>query len=175
MSSNSDQSNIGGVCEYQDNLSILRQIAFFSGLPIELLKVIAYLCVREVLRPGQYLFSQDDDDGCSYYIISGKAELLRNEKGVEYVIKTYEDDTFLGILSLLGYMPRLFSLRVKEPTVCLIMTREKFAKAVERFPEIMPKLIQTIINRISLWDKQALQKNADCWQKKGGEIGISVI
>ncbi len=176
MSSNSDQDRPVAHSEFQDNLSILRQITFFSGLPIELLKVFAYLCTREVFNPGQHLFSQGDDDGCGFYLISGKTELLRKQQEIEYTVKTYEKGTFLGMLTLLGNMPRLYSLRAKEPSVCLVITREKFTKALERFPEIMPKLIQTIVNRIELWDKQAIYDNHADWQSGDrAHIGISAI
>lgn len=175
MNSNSDPNRTAEHCEFQDNLSILREISFFSGLPIELLKVFAYLCTREILKPGQNIFTQDDDDGCGYYIISGKAELLRNDTGTEHVIRSYEGGTFLGILALLGAMPRLYSLRAMETTVCLIITREKFTKAVERFPEIMPKLIQAIVTRITLWDKQAIHAGVGHRQQDNKQIGISVI
>jgi CRP-like cAMP-binding protein len=175
MSSNSDQDKIIEQCEFQDNLSILRQITFFSGLPIELLKVFAYLCIREELKSGHYIFSQDDDDGCGYFIISGQTELVRKENDTEHVVKTFEEGVFIGVLSLLGTMPRLFSLKAKDSVTCLVITREKFTKAVERFPEMMPKLIQMIVNRIALWDKQAIHAWAGQWKEYNENIGISVI
>lgn len=175
MNSNSDQDKVTGQCEFQDNLTILRQITFFSGLPIELLKVFAYLCNREVFKSGRTIFSQDDDDGCGYFIISGQVELIRSDNGIEHVIRTYDCGKFIGMLSLLSSMPRLFSLRAGETTTCLVITREKFTKAVERFPEILPKLIQTIATRISLWDKQIIHTRAGQWEEGREQVGISVI
>ena len=69
--------------EFQENLGILRQIQFFSGLPLEALKVFAYLCTRETFRAGDYLFHQDDNDGKAFYILSGEAELVRRDGGGE--------------------------------------------------------------------------------------------
>ena len=39
--------------EFQDNLNLLRQTYFFSGLPLETLKVFAYLCTRQKFDPGE--------------------------------------------------------------------------------------------------------------------------
>ena len=51
---NSPEKNSGPtICEFQDNLNLLRQTYFFSGLPLETLKVFAYLCDREKFRSGR--------------------------------------------------------------------------------------------------------------------------
>ena len=42
-----DENSLSPSSEYQENLDILRQTYFFSGLPLESLKVFAYLCTRE--------------------------------------------------------------------------------------------------------------------------------
>ncbi len=175
MSSNSDPNKPAALCEFQDNLSILRQINFFSGLPIELLKVFAYLCTREVFKPGQTIFNQGDDDGRGYFIISGTAELIHEENGREQLIKTFGQGAFLGILALLGSMPRHFSLRVAEQITCLVITRTKFSKAVERFPEIMPKLIRIIVNHISVWEKRTIHASSDNESNRNNLLGISLL
>ena len=175
MSSNSDPNRPAALCEFQDNLSILRQIAFFSGFPLELLKVFAYLCTREMFKPGQAIFNQGDDDGRCYFIISGSAELIHKENGGEQMIKTFGQGTFLGILALLGSMPRHFSLRAAEQTTCLVITRNKFSKAAERFPEIMPKLIRIIVNHISMWEKRAIHSRSENEGSRNHLLGISVL
>jgi CRP-like cAMP-binding protein len=176
MSLSSEKNEAGRSCEFHDNISILRQIPFFSALPLEVVKIFAYLCSREVFKQGQSLFRQDEDDGRGYYIISGQAELLRTDNGQERVMGTYAEGSFFGSLALLSPMPRLYSLRVITSTlVCLTMHRTKFLKAVEQFPEIMPKVIRAVVDRINMWEKQLysepLQKEKPCRQ----QIGISLI
>jgi CRP/FNR family transcriptional regulator, cyclic AMP receptor protein len=176
MSSSSEKSESGRSSEFQDNVSILRQIPFFSGLPLEVVKVFAYLCSREVFKADQHLFRQDEDDGRGYYIISGRAELLRTENDHERVLKTYADGSFIGSLALLSPMPRLYSLKVATPSlVCLTIHRAKFLKAVGMFPDIMPKMIRAVVDRIAMWEKQLLvepgQNDEPCRQ----HAGISLI
>jgi CRP/FNR family transcriptional regulator, cyclic AMP receptor protein len=45
-------------CEFQENLATLREIDFFSELPLDLLKVIAYLCSREKYQEGDFLINR---------------------------------------------------------------------------------------------------------------------
>ena len=66
-------------CELDQNLELLRQTYLFSGIPLETLKVFAYLCSREKFQEGEYLFRQGEDDGQAFYIISGHAVLEREE------------------------------------------------------------------------------------------------
>ena len=48
MNSSMEKNEQGSSCEFKENLSILREIEFFSELSLETLKVLAYLCKREV-------------------------------------------------------------------------------------------------------------------------------
>ena len=70
-----EKNNTTPSSEFQENLELLRQIYFFSGLPLETLKVFAYLCSREKFKQDEYIFSQDEDDGRAFYIINGQAQL----------------------------------------------------------------------------------------------------
>ena len=74
-----EKNNSTPSSEFQGNLEILRQTYFFSSLPLETLKIFAYLCTREKFRQGEHLFRQDEDDGQAFYIIDGRARLERDE------------------------------------------------------------------------------------------------
>jgi len=71
----------------------------------------------------------------------------------------------------MGKTPRLFSLKALTDTTCLIMTRDKFTKAIEQFPELMPKILHTLVDRIYRWEKKFLAEHAevcsDCLKRSG--------
>ena len=125
--------------EFQDNLEILRQIYFFSGLPLETLKIFAYLCTREKFKKGEHIFRQNEDDGQAFYIIEGKARLERKDNGETKNVRDCEAGEFLGGLTLLGETGRLFSLQSVTDTTCLVLSREKFAKTMKQFPDLLMK------------------------------------
>jgi CRP-like cAMP-binding protein len=162
--------------EFKENLEILRHMDFFSGLPLEALKVFAYLCYRETFKPGDYLFHQDDNDGKAYHILSGKAELVREDEHGESVFRDYGDGEFLGGLALVGDMSRLFSLRASTKVECLSMTRDRFTKALEQFPDLIPRVLATIVKRVRSWEERLFidrDELCDSCRRKVG--GVSLI
>jgi CRP-like cAMP-binding protein len=161
--------------EFQDNLNLLRQTYFFSGLPLETLKVFAYLCTRQRFDTGERLFSQEEEDGQAFYFIEGQAKLEREDNGNARKIRSYKTGDFVGGLTLLSKLRRLYSLTATEPTICLVLTREKFSKALQQFPEIMPRVFKAVANGIDRWEDRFLNDVADqcggCLEK----LGVSLI
>ena len=161
--------------ELEDNLEILRQTYFFSGLPLETLKVFAYLCTREKFKKDEYIFEQHDDDGRAFYIISGKAMLERQDNDNTKKIRDCLAGEFIGGLTLLGEVQRLFSLKAEEDTICLVLEREKFAKALEQFPGIMPRIFKAVAKNIDSWEERFLADSADMCGECMVNLGVSLI
>jgi len=156
MDSSTEKNNDGAACEFQQNLEILRQIEFFAGLPMETLKVFAYLCERETFTSGEFIYRMDDDDGLAVYILSGRLHLIHEGDGGKQTVQTYDQGEFIGGLSLLAPGRRLFSLKAELDTACLVLNREKFGKAIEQFPELVPKIFRSLADSIRSWDQQIL-------------------
>ncbi|MGD2270270.1 MAG: cyclic nucleotide-binding domain-containing protein [Desulfobacterales bacterium] len=175
MNSNSENNKTMASCEFQENLNILRQIDFFSTLPLEVNKILAYLCARETYKEGDYLFNENDDDGQAYYIIQGNTRLLHSEAGGERVIRDYESGAFFGRLALLGSMPRLFSMKALNEVMCLTLSREKFTKALSQFPDQMTKIIKTVAESIQGWEKRFLTHASENCEACMHNIGVSLV
>ncbi|MGD8241588.1 MAG: Crp/Fnr family transcriptional regulator [Desulfobacterales bacterium] len=175
MNSSAADNKTGGGCEFQENLEILRQIDFFAGLPIETLKIFAYLCTREKYQADDYLFTQNDDDGQAFYLISGRAVLIHTSDDSQVDILQCGPGEFMGSLALLGSMPRLFSLQAADAVECLVMTREKFTKAIEQFPELMPRLLKSVVVNIRSWEKRCMTTMRSRGIALNGMVGISAL
>jgi len=175
MSSSEGKTDACLSCEFQENLDILRETYFFSALSLEILKVFAYLCTREKFKEGDYLFTEGDDDGQAFYIISGRAHLSYAKGKKVRIVRTVEPEMFIGGLSLMGKMRRLFSLQAVTDTVCLVLSREKFSKAMEQFPDQMPKIFNALVDRICRWEEKMItQIDATC-ESCQRRIGVSII
>ena len=161
--------------EFQENLQILRQINFFSGLPLETLKIFAYLCTREKFKQGEHIFRQNEDDGQAFYIIDGKARLERNNNGDSIKVRDCETGEFLGGLTLLGETGRLFSLKSVADTTCLVLNREKFAKTMNQFPELMMKICKAVAQSIDTWEKRLLKDQGDQCGECLEHLGVTLI
>ncbi len=162
--------------EFVDNLNIFRNIDFFSGVSIEVMKLFAYLCQRQMYMKDDVIFNQDDDDGKAYYVLSGKTKLIFNSKGKDLLIREFNNDNYFGILSLMTPMVKQFSLIATEDTTCVVMTRKAFSKVVDQFPETPLKIVKTIGQRVLQTERKILMeyetsKNEDIKKL----LGISLI
>ena len=175
MDSSTGKNSAGGTCEFQQNLEILRQTQFFAGLPMETLKVFAYLCTRESFAAQDCLYDKDDDDGQAFYILSGQLVLVHDTDGGEAVIRDFGPGDFIGGLALLAPMRRLFALKAGQATDCLVLSREKFAKAIGQFPELIPRVFKSMADSIRDWDQQRLFEATEKGLSLKDMVGISAI
>jgi CRP/FNR family transcriptional regulator, cyclic AMP receptor protein len=170
-----DESNLSPSGEYQENLDILRQTYFFSGLPLESLKVFAYLCTRERFKAGEPLFLQGDEDADAFCLIAGMAQLERIIGSNVQALRTYGPGEFIGGLTLLGETRRLYTLRALENTTCLVLNREKFTKTLEQFPGQATRLFKAVVDAISRWEEVFLEElTAECG-KCIPRLGVSLL
>ena len=170
-----ERNNSTPSSEFQENLEILRQIPFFSGLPLETLKVFAYLCTREKFKQDEYIFSQDEDDGQALYIINGQARLERRDNGKTTGVREYTTGEFIGGLTLLGETRRLFSLKSVTETTCLLLSREKFSKTIEQFPKLLAKMCNAVAKSIDIWEERFLLDRADQCGECLNKLGVTLI
>jgi CRP-like cAMP-binding protein len=125
-------------------------VPFLSGLPLEPLKLLAYLCRRQTFRPGQTIFRQGEPDPNAYVILSGKARLLLEAPQEILLIQIGEMD-FVGGLSLFCEMDRIYTLRAETQVVSLTLSRDKFQKTLEQYPEIGPRVYEASARSIIRW------------------------
>ena len=175
MNSSPEKNENHQTSEFQDNLELLRNIYFFAGLPLESLKVLAYICSRETFKVGEYLFEQDDDDGQAFYILSGKTGLEHRDENGDHMIREYEAEDFLGGLVLLSNMRRRFSLKAVTDVTCLILTRDKFLITMEQFPELFPKIIKSVVENLSSIEGRFLASSAEGCENCGQMAGFSLL
>jgi CRP-like cAMP-binding protein len=170
-----DESSLSPSCEYQENLNILRETYFFSGLPLESLKIFAYLCTREKFRSGEFLFREGEDGHEAFYLIAGKGQLERGVPAETHAMRSIGAGQFIGGLTLLGENRRLYSLRALEDTVCLVLSREKFTKTLQQFPGQVPRIFNAVVGAINGWEERFLEGlRGDC-SKCLPQLGVSLL
>ena len=76
----------------------------------------------------------------------------------------------MGGLSLLAEMHSLFTVRAAKAPTCLVLTREKFGRVVEQFPDLMPKILKAVVAGVRNWEKEFF--TADAGIK---HLGVSMI
>ena len=81
----------------------------------------------------------------------------------------------MGGLTLLGEMRRLFSLKATEDTTCLILGREKFAKVLEQFQEVMPRIFKALVMGIDNWEERFLTDRTEKCRDCVDQLGVSLL
>ncbi len=151
--------------EFKDNLQILMHLPMLSGLPLEPLKLLAYLCRRQIFRAGQFLFHQEDLDPNAYLILSGRA-LLMLEDPRELDLVEMGEMTFVGGLTLFCEMNRIYALKALTDVATLTLSREKFQKTLEQYPNIGPRIFEATSRTIIRWEthfvREHLSRCSEC-------------
>ena len=161
--------------ELDQNLELLRQTYLFAVVPLESLKVFAYLCTREKFKQGEYLIHQGEDDGQAFFFIDGQAMLEREEDGRVQSVREVQAGEFIGGMSLMGSMQRLYSLRAETETTCLILNREKFSRTMSKFQDLMPNFFKALVRQIDEWEKSFLSgRTVECGDCLS-QLGVSLL
>ncbi|HAA04933.1 MAG TPA: cyclic nucleotide-binding domain-containing protein [Syntrophobacteraceae bacterium] len=160
--------------EFRVNLELLMQVPLFAGIPIEPLKLLAYLCVRESYKPGEFLFRQQDIDSQVFYLLEGKAVVMM-ENGGETVLAEFGEGQLIGGQSLFADTKRLFSLRAETKVVCLILARDRFQKVLEQFPDIAPKMFEAIVRSIHQWESVFISQHATVCSGCLQNLGVTLV
>ena len=159
--------------EYQEHLEIIREVPYFSGLELEAQKLLAYLCVRETFAPGETIFTTGDVDQSAYFIIHGQMEAYLD--GIVDPIESFKESDFVGALTLIGESKRLFTLKATIESVCIRLTKDKFEKARDQYPEISNKFLKAAVDKISSREERFItQYDITCAGCKS-TIGLTLI
>jgi CRP-like cAMP-binding protein len=100
---------------------------------------------------------------------------LREDEGGEAPQEKYVEGEFIGSLALLSDMRRLFSLKALTDMTCLILTRDKFAKVMEQFPELMPKILKSVVDGVRAWEERLLIDQDGLCEACRQKAGVSLI
>jgi len=112
-------------------LSALQTVAIFKSLPLPLIGNLVDAMSVSPYADGEYVFDQGDEGDSFYVIISGTAEVIRDEGTAdERVLCDLCDGACFGERALLRSEPRFASIRATSKLKTMSITRKAFE---ERF------------------------------------------
>lgn len=149
------------VPEMQQNMELLKEIPFFSALPVKVLKLISFVAVRGSFPAGSHLYEKGDDTDRAYLVLDGSLALT-SKKGdeEEKVVQRFTAGDFFGSLSLFVHMPALFNLTTETKTSVLTIDRKQFSRVLDQFPEIQALSIKSILKEIHRWERTNISEAA---------------
>ncbi|NLI83249.1 MAG: cyclic nucleotide-binding domain-containing protein [Deltaproteobacteria bacterium] len=143
--------------EYLADLELLLGLPVYNGVPMEAMKLLSYLCVRESFKPGEIIFHQHEVDSHAYCLVEGRAT-VHLENNPQAVLRRFGPVDFIGGLSLFCEAGRLFTLKAETRAVLLMLSREKFLKILEQFPSAGPAIFQNLAKRIHYWEQDYVSR-----------------
>jgi CRP/FNR family transcriptional regulator, cyclic AMP receptor protein len=150
-----------GRCELEGNLDILRMVPAFSSIPMERLKLYAYLSKRMHYRAGEFVFRQGESGTLGYIVICGKAQVIGELKNHSILLNEFGEGDFFGGLALLSDVARPFSVRAVTDMECLTIDRETFQKLFVQFPEVGLRTLSFMIRRLVQMQEKLIQAKAE--------------
>ena len=162
-------------CGFNDHLELLRELPIYNGVPLDVVKVLAYLSTVENFSAGESLCDQGEALDRSFYLLCGEVHVLRHVEGCDAPMLTRGPGFFFGGLGLLASAKALYTVRAAAPTQCLTLTKEKFLKTAERFPEILPKILHNVVAHVFRWEEAFLTAHAEECAARGNEMGLSLF
>jgi phosphoserine phosphatase RsbU/P len=133
------------------------RIPLFRKIPkVEMYKLVDQLPAEEY-KAGSYLFHAGDSGDSLYVVSTGSLEIvLAGGTEDEMLLRVCGPGEYVGEMSLI--MPqgrRTASVRAKEDTRVLMMSRDKFNEILERWPSIAYSMIEIMSDRLDTSNEAA--------------------
>lgn len=131
-------------CRITDDFERIRYSPVFSGLNLDVVRLFAYLSPHRSIKKGNYLTIQGQKADKAF-IINGSVEITVEYKGKLIPLQKLGEDSSFGELALLAQFDCFFNSRAVEDSDIIVIDRNTFQKALEKYPEYKDKLIERIV------------------------------
>jgi|LZCG01.1.fsa_nt_gb CRP-like cAMP-binding protein len=128
----------------KDAVVLLKKVPLFSGLSEKALASIAKVAVEKDFKAGTRIVSEGDTGTGFYLILSGSAEVSRNN---ERIAKLGEGE-FFGEMALLDGAPRSADVTALEDTTCLALTLWVMKGIIAANPDVALGMLKELARRL---------------------------
>ena len=132
----------------EGDIDILRRVPFFSGLPAEPLKLLAFSADARELADGSVLFRAGDPADEGHVVMEGRIELVRERDGGRQVLERLGPATLIGELALIVGTERPATAVASGRTRVLSIRRPLFRRMLTEYPDIAVAIRDQIAARL---------------------------
>ncbi|MDW7771557.1 MAG: cyclic nucleotide-binding domain-containing protein [Desulfobulbaceae bacterium] len=146
MNSSTNIENEGS-STLEKKLTFLQQLPFFRETPLETIRLYAYLSNIEQYEAGEPIVLQGEPSDRMFIILSGQVSICQDHHGRNFYVQTLSADglNYFGELALLAEFEWFYTASTISRTSLLTITREAFHKVMEKYPELLPKTVSSIV------------------------------
>ena len=145
--------NHSNVLTTYEGMMYVRQVSLFDTVKFAELKKIVLAMSFDRYKKGDYLMYQGGIGDTLFVIISGKVEVLIDNK----VINHLEENDYFGDIALLSDTKRIATVRAISETLEVVkLSKSAFKTFIKQNPDISMKLMKKIIERLIVTEKNRL-------------------
>lgn len=133
----------------QETIAQLRKIAWFDGLPDDMLVMLAQKAHERKLSKDEILFQKGDEGNSLFVILSGLVKIVTQDVDAnEVILNKVGSGEIIGEMALLDYEPRSAGVVALEKTSALELSREDFMQIMKAQPNLALSLIRNLSSRL---------------------------
>jgi CRP-like cAMP-binding protein len=164
----SDWAKESAVLSTIEKIIFLKEVPFFEGMTVDQLKVLAQVCEEEFFAEDTRIYSQGDQGGILYVVVSGRVGIEREgmRKGSFARVGTIEAHSYFGEMNLFDNSPRESSALAIQDTLTLRLRREPLIALARQYPELSLELINVLSQRL----RETTGRIADLTRSRPSEL-----
>ena len=112
---------------------------------------------NEHFEPGEIVFHQGDIGDRIYIIVSGKAEVVREENGIEIPLATVSGGEYFGEMALLKKSMRSATVKCLEPMNTMSLPKREFSMLAAYLPHVRETLENVMVERQRSNDQKTMK------------------
>lgn len=135
---------------------LLAQVTLFRSLNKKQVTQLARFATVQQYQPHQVIVREGDTGLGLYVIVSGSVEVYKEPPAAEgpTVLRVLVAGDFFGEMALLDDYPRSATVRARDWTECLTLTKWHFLAELEQHPEMALPLLPVLSRRVRLAEER---------------------
>ncbi len=126
----------------------LARVPLFARLSRRQLHRLARLCIPRGYPAGESIVEEGATGLGLFVVMRGEVEVFKGSGDDRLVLDILGPGSILGEMALIDELPRSASAVSREPTDCLLITRDGFRTLSEKDPEIAWCLVPALVERL---------------------------
>jgi CRP/FNR family cyclic AMP-dependent transcriptional regulator len=116
----------------------------------ELISIEQYLKILEVI-PGEIVFQEGERGDYVCFVVEGSLDVLKKtESGESIVISTLSRGRSIGEMAIIDDLPRSATVKAKDKSTLLTLSRESFDYILSKHPDIGVKILKGLASLLSM-------------------------
>lgn len=135
----------------------LRSVPILRNVDVGKLRLLAFISERVVYRAGEILCQQGDMGDSAFIILDGACAVEVETGGGAQEVAVLKTHDIVGEISILCDIPRTATVRAKEDTQALSLSKDQLFGLMREFPEVAFDVLRVLGRRLERTTQELAQ------------------